>query len=102
MGCLSSSAAGAAAGSKYAAEAGTKPSNAPGAGEPPLSADPVVAAVEELPARREEGRSIPVEQAGLWRDDDGDEAHEFWEEDPSGNLRPVAAADLNRVGARGR
>jgi len=53
---------------------------------------------EEQSCRTAPGRAPPIERAGLYRDDDGDEAHEFWEEDPrSGTLRPVAAADLKHV-----
>uniref|UniRef100_A0A7S0ABZ8 Uncharacterized protein n=1 Tax=Pyrodinium bahamense TaxID=73915 RepID=A0A7S0ABZ8_9DINO len=109
MGCLSSSAAGGAdspAGKRYAAEAQfgkgrpgeASGSTAPGGDEPVLAP----AATEEVPPclRRGADEAVPIERAGLWRDADGDEAHEFWEEDRrSGDLRPVADSALRRVEA---
>eukprot|EP00408_Alexandrium_pacificum_P015601 CAMPEP_0171202192 /NCGR_PEP_ID=MMETSP0790-20130122/24875_1 /TAXON_ID=2925 /ORGANISM="Alexandrium catenella, Strain OF101" /LENGTH=124 /DNA_ID=CAMNT_0011667607 /DNA_START=48 /DNA_END=422 /DNA_ORIENTATION=+ len=123
MGCLSSSAAGGSddSGGRYApneAEPATAkaqpsdsaPSKAPAdkaQAHPEGNEDPLLSAAgspaERQPGRTDHGRAVPVERVGLFRDRDGDEAHEFWEEDPgSGALRPVAAADLRHVEAQQR
>jgi len=38
-------------------------------------------------------KRVPLEAVGLYRDQDGDLAHEFWEEDRRGNLRRVSAVE---------
>ncbi|CAK0796295.1 unnamed protein product, partial [Prorocentrum cordatum] len=56
------------------------------------------AAARSAPRVRRCRRLRAAGMTGLWRDPDGDVAHEFWEEDPrSGDLLRVASARLSRV-----
>mmetsp|Transcript_38994 Transcript_38994/g.70981 ORF Transcript_38994/g.70981 Transcript_38994/m.70981 type:complete len:141 (-) Transcript_38994:103-525(-) len=46
----------------------------------------------------EEALRPPSQQSELYRDRDGDVAHEFWEEDVAGRLRRVSIQELQRAG----
>merc|ERR1719343_1427137 len=49
-------------------------------------------------SQQQKSRHIPLEAADLFKDRDGDLAHEFWEEDPkTGKLLQVKTTDLRRV-----
>mmetsp|Transcript_133674 Transcript_133674/g.250101 ORF Transcript_133674/g.250101 Transcript_133674/m.250101 type:complete len:123 (-) Transcript_133674:54-422(-) len=122
MGCLSSSAAAAsepASSSKYKGGSSNSdeptrtptPNPAPGPAAPGGSTDTSRGIPQDhLIVEEDLGRPDATAPAlaltstreptpvGLWRDKDGDEAHEFWEEDPkTGKFKQIPASELRKV-----